>query len=502
MIPLSGFFRILAVGGGATLLSLIVVKSMAFLNSVIAARLLGPYEYGAYSVILNLQNLVTIVACLGIPLSLAKFIAHHRNSSPDIAEKIGSYLMTMLLVSSAVVSGLYLIFAHTIAVTIYGDEGLTVPIQLSSLIVLLSSVNLGLTSSVQGCKEITKLARVNAAVAIAAQPIALVMIMGYGLEGAILALAVSTSVSVGLLLSVLRKTLPIHLAFRGHRRGKDERSITYSFTIPSFLSSLMIVPAFWFGRTILAVHADFDSVGSFQVAESLSQFMLLIPAAVSAPLLPLVSEMHAENSSKVGESSRSLLAIVMFFVIPLAILALPALETVIRILYGGEYSEATSLATLMFVSSALAAVSTVMSTVVIGTGRMWAAFGMNAVWTSCFFASTIALVPLNDAEGLAAAYLLSHLVYLVVLMAYFGRVYGVRIGLLPLPVIVLLSYTAFYYIFLSGQDSMTFATLSVAIAVTTAAATGALVLESREREMIRKVIRYSHLRRRGPRRQH
>ena len=496
VIELSGFFKTVALGGATTLLSLVIVKSMAFVNSIIAARLLGPSDYGAYSVIFNLQSLATVVACFGIPLTLARYIAKHRGTDQETASMIGSYLTSLLVASSVVTASLYLVLAESIAVSVYGDRDLVLPMQLSSLLVLASSINLGMTSSVQGCKRIVELARTNAVVAITAQPISFIMILTYGLSGAFVALAISTSISVVLLVRVLTRVLPIHLSFHGHRRDANDRPILFSFIIPSFLSSLMIVPAYWYGRTILAIESDFDSVGIFQVAESLSQLMLLIPAAIGVPLLPLVSEMHARDAPSVGKSSRSLLSMVLLLVVPLAILAMPTLEWVITNLYGLEYRSAADTAVLMFASSTIVATSTVISTVMIGTGRMWSALGMNAIWASCFFVSAFILVPAYGSEGLGATYLLAHLAYVILLLEYFSHAYGTGTRAAWLPLTILLGYTLAFVLTVSSQGMLVSVMSSLVACVVAVAVTSKYVLSQSERRLVaaalRKGLRHIH----------
>src|SRR5512136_2455714 len=104
---LDGFLRKILVGGGATLLSLVVVKVMAIVNSVIAARLLQPADFGALSVIVNLQNLVVIIACFGIPLAVTKNVAQWRAKDQSYASAVASALLVMLLVSAAVTAIAY-----------------------------------------------------------------------------------------------------------------------------------------------------------------------------------------------------------------------------------------------------------------------------------------------------------------------------------------------------------------------------------------------------------
>lgn len=490
MILLRSFLKKVAIGGSITLASLITVKAMALLNSVIAARLLGPSDYGAFSVIANLQNFAVIIACTGVPLALAKYISQWRGVDESVARDIASALMRVLVISALVAGLVYFMIAEWIAVDVYDDANLTWPIRLSSLFVVASSLNVAFTSVAQGCLRISGLAKANAFVAIIAQPLTLTLILFFGLFGAILAQVCATAVSVLLLWSISSSTLRFSLVGFRRKAASFGNGIALSFALPAFLSSLLLVPAYWFGRTVLALNWGFDSVGEFQVAESLSQLMLVIPAAVSIPLLPLISEMHSREPHMVGSSSSSLLRASLFVVIPAVILSLPLLNFFIGLLYGTDYENASETTALMFASSTFVALSTVMSTVVIGMGRMWAGFAMNCVWAAFFFTLVLLIVPLQNSEGLATTYLVSYAAYFTILLAYFRRKLGMRLGWLPLPVSLFIMYLIAHVTVLSSQSIIIGITSACAAALAALIVTYRLVMTPEERAMIPSILRW------------
>lgn len=478
----------MAIGGTITLVSLITMKAMALLNSVIAARMLGPSDYGIFSVIVNLQNFAVIMACTGIPLALAKYISQWRSIDESVARDIGSALMRVLVFSALAAGMVYFVLAEPIAVGVYGDHDLIWPIRLSSVFVIASSVNVAFTSVAQGCLRISSLAKVNAFVAVIAQPLTLAFILLFGLLGAILAQVCATSVSVLLLWSIARRVLKLSFVRTRKKLIPSNPGMMLSFTLPAFLSSLLLVPAYWFGRTVLAVHWGFDSVGEFQVAESLSQLMLIIPSAVSVPLLPLVSEMHAKESEKVGGTSSSLLRMMMLVAVPVGIMAFPLIRFALSILYGTDYENASTTTALMFGSSTFVALSAVMSIVVIGVGRMWDGLAMNSIWAAFFFMLALWIVPLESSTGLATTYLISYAVYLFILLAYFNRRFEMQIGWLPLPIAIFISYLAIHVTALSSQGFLTNFVLAVTAASASAALTYRYVMQPEEREMVSSVL--------------
>lgn len=425
---MDGFLRKLIAGSGITLISLLFVKTMAIVNSVICARLLTPADYGAFSIIVNLQNLAVIVACFGIPLALIKHISHYERSQRDLARALGSALMLMLVVSSVLTAIGYFVLSYTIAADIYDDTGLVSVLRLSSLIVFVSSVNLGLSALLQGCQKITGLATVNVIVAAVAQPVAFASIGVLGLDGAILSLVISNLLSVALLGYLTMKAFPISIKSAKAVLGEKERIRSLvAFTVPAFASGIVIVVAGWIGRTMLALEWDFTSVGHFQIADSLSQTVLVFSAAMSIPLLPMISELHSKDPSKAARDSAGLLSITVFLAIPLSFLILPLIPPVISVLYGADYQLAHVVTVIMFCAATYKLMSTVISNVILGMGRVWDALLLNLTWLGGFLVLMYVMVGENGSNGLAAAFTISFAGQHLLLLAYFWREFRIPV---------------------------------------------------------------------------
>ena len=484
---MDGFLKKILVGGGATLLSLLVVKVMAIVNSVIAARLLQPSDFGALSVIVNLQNLVVIVACFGIPLAVTKHVSQWRAKDQSYASSVGSALLVMLLGSAIVTAVAYLLLSRTIAVGIYADPSLLDALRLSAVFVFIASVNLGMSSLLQGSQRIKTLAKINASIAILAQPIAYASITLAGLNGAIVAMSIASAVSVALLLFSIRGIINLSMTGAKSIFGKKHAlRPLLDFTIPSFLASMIVVPAYWIGRTELAVNFNLESVGLFQIAESLSQLVLLVPSAITVPLLPLISEQ--QDMSAVGKSSGSLLRLAVFLGLPFSLLVLPFLRGVISILYGTPYEAANDAAILMFASSTFIALGSVISSTIIGVGRMWVALGLNAVWLGAFLGAVFTLVPASGTEGLAGSYAIAYSIYLFSLIWYFhSRFNANTLRLVP----VIAAYIPAMIIFLLEISSLEFVlrlAYGLGMAASFCVIGYAFVLEKQERDYFHKAL--------------
>jgi len=486
---LNSLTRRLLVGGGVSLFSILIMKAMAFVNFVIAARLLTPDDYGVLSIVLNLQNFAIVVASFGMPIVITKKISQWLSKDAGTAQAVGSALLLISVVSSLITGFSYLLLSGMIAGDLYGNPALVTVFRLSALFVIIAAANIVLAAFMQGCQLIVPLAKINALVAVIWQPISFLAISVIGLEGAIIAMILSNSLSVVLLLWTSSKVLPVSLSrAREYLRDRAEVRSVLIFTLPVFVTTVMISPAYWIGRTVLALQWDFYAVGQFQIAESLAQILLALSLAMSIPLLPLVSEQHALDPSRLGGITNRLLKLAVYIVMPLSVIALPFLGYIISFLYGPEYENAQSPAILMFAAYSFIAAGTVISTVMFGIGRVWDALGINLAWMVVFLFLVYLVVPDHGGYGLASAYAVSYGIYIVLLLAYFSRSFGVSVVAVGSFLLAFGAYIVTYELVLSGEEFLWRLSLASISAVLFVVLGYRLLLGPDERRTVKSVL--------------
>ena len=450
---MDSILRKVIVGGGVTLLAVGIAKAMVFVSYVIAARILDPDEYGALSIVIYLQNFAVVIGCFGVPITITKKISQWMAKDVSMAQVVGSALLFLLLFSSAITSVGYLLLSETIAVDLYADPQLVRVLQLSSLFVVIACLNTTLSAFVQGCQKITALAKISAVTAILWQPIAVVTILTFGLEGAVLAMIIYNAMGASMLFYVARKSLPISFAKAGEFLGdRAKRKDLLLFTIPAFLMTVMISPAYWVGRTWLGLSWDFAEVGNFQIADSISQILLIVPFAISVPLLPAVSERYALDPKSIGGTSGTLLRLIAFVLVLLTIVAIPLMRTGIVWVFGEDYEGAYAATILMFAAATYISAGSVMSNVIFGMGRMWDALALNLVWLAVFLALMSYTVPDYGSEGLAATYAVSYSLYVSLIFVYIRMKLGVSIARVTIFAAAFMAYVFVYDLYLLEED--------------------------------------------------
>jgi len=465
------------------------MKAMAFINFVIAARLLSPDDYGVLSIVFNLQNFAIVIASFGMPIVVTKRISQWLKKDAGTAQAVGSALVLISIVSSLITGISYLLLSGMIAGDLYGDPSLVTVFRLSALFVIIAALNIVLGAYMQGCQLITSLAKINAAVAVIWQPISFLAISAMGLDGAIIAMIISNTLSVALLAWTSSKVLRISFSrAREYLRDRAEVRSVLMFTLPVFITTVMISPAYWIGRTVLVLEWDFSVVGEFQIAESLAQVLLALSLAMSIPLLPLISEQNAVNPSGLAGMTNKLLKLAVFTILPLSVIALPFLGRIITFLYGSEYGDAESPAVLMFAAYSFIAAGTVISTVMFGIGRVWDVLGLNLAWMVAFLSLIYVVVPENGGYGLASAYAVSYGIYMALLLAYFSRVFKVNVVAVGSFLLAFVACIALYELALPEDEFLLRLSLSLTSAALFVVLGYRLLLGPDERRTVKSVL--------------
>jgi antigen flippase len=386
---------------------------------IILARYLGPKEYGVYTLVLSLINIVVGVSPLGQNTALQKFLPQYSVKDPARGGAIMANTVTLV---SGVLAGLctaFFLASRWIASAIYHDASLARVFQFSALVVLsLSLFNLAssVTAGLQDFRSYSRAMIVSSAAFLGFSWLGVWLL---GLYGALLGELLASLLGLILLAtrarSLTRQRFPG--AFRPQFSGGILKEI-FSFALPALLAGLLVPPAYWWANTLLARHAGFEQVGLFGVAFAIYQLILLVPSTVSTPAVSFMSESHTmgreQFSTLVGTNVRLIWALTL----PLAVSFTLFSPVIVRAVFGWSYQGAAPLASIMSYVALVVAVGGVIGNAAAGAGRMWHAFGINGLWLVAFVVAAALVIPRWGALGLATAFLLSYLFLGGVFWAY------------------------------------------------------------------------------------
>ncbi|MEM2768809.1 MAG: oligosaccharide flippase family protein [candidate division WOR-3 bacterium] len=362
--------------------SLIIVRVITALNGIFLARILLSEKFGIYSLINQLILLLSFFASFGLPTIITKFIAQAKNDK-ELLNKIYSTAQILIVFFSLIIIIIYFSLSNFLAEKIYKKPILTEYFQLANLLLLFLTLNNFFIGVLQGLKEIKSISLINICYNLLSFPLILILAKRYEIKGALLALILANFLGVLLFFIKIKNFFLLKPNF-DIRRAKEIISLGF----PTFLSGLVMVPAFWLVNTKLAVAKSFSEVAYFNITNTFFQFLLFIPIAIGMPLTPTIAE-EIHNFEKIKILLNKIIQYANFFLLIILIPIFIFSSKIIILIFGKDYLPAIK--PFLFVVGAIipANIGYIFGYYLVGTGKMWLATLFNTIWFILFVGSAI-----------------------------------------------------------------------------------------------------------------
>lgn len=399
----------LAKGAVYSYASMVLLKVLLLLNSVIIARWLGPENLGIYSVFSQIQNFILAFGLFGMPLAVSRFVAEYEKKDRPALQEILSSMLLFSLAAAVIVSSALLAFSETVALRVYGEPRLIPLIRLGSAIVFLSLMNNVLKALLQGFQKIVLMARMNVAIGIASALLTLLLVVRFTITGVVLRDAAVAALTLGALLYSLAKFFSVSGLTLRPRFNAAVLYKVLAFAAPLFLASVAMFGADLFIRSHLALKCGFERAGFFSISDNFFQMVYFIPQAIALPFLPIITGMHqAEPENLPGNAARVIKltgALTLPAATALCLLSGPA----VGLLYGELYSGSLTVVFLLVFSAAVLAPAYIAGQVLMGAGCGVPLLGLSLLQAGVNVSSAYLLINEYGLNGLGAATLISAL---------------------------------------------------------------------------------------------
>ena len=325
--------------GAIMLVGVAAVNGGNYLFHLIAARDLGPSNYGDLVALLTLAALVSLpLAALQVVVSryVARFTA--LGDAPH-ANRLNRRVVAGTIVFSVV--AVILISALTPLIQQWLSIASGPAVIVTSLLILPSALTPVVWGIAQGLQRFTLLA-LSMTVGTVARIAALVAFIVVGLS----TWSAVTATLVGMTVSMVVPFVPLRGWFRRPaspaRSGEDGVENLLRATAPAAVALLAFTSLTQ--ADVLAANAAFGDTtsGIYSAASLIGRVILYLPAAVVAVLLPKVAARAASNRSTVDILGSSLLATFAFCALSTLVYAVIP-RTIVNIAFGPKYEAAQSL---------------------------------------------------------------------------------------------------------------------------------------------------------------
>jgi len=411
-----GFF--LLTGNALSLLTLAI-------GSIIIARLLGPENYGLFSLSLVVPSILAGLIDLGVNPALTRFSAKLRSEGKNqLAVSMLRSGFLFKLATGIAMSGMCFIFSDAFAAYILNRPGMGFLIKLASLLIVFQIVFTTLNSAFIGLDKTEGSALIMNAQSIVKTTLGpLLVVLGFGVLGAI----------AGHVTSYMIAGLAGSLILSRHYRGLGKPSndsfsnnlkTMLRYGLPLYLSALLALILSQYQTIILAFFVSNVEIGNFTIATNLSSMInvLIFPLAV---LFPAFSKVNP-NGEEIGRAFKLSVRYVALLVVPATVVVAILSKDLVYLVYGFSYELAPlflSLYVLVFLFAGLG--SMVLIHLFNGIGGTRVVLYWNIVNLLVFVPLAPVLIMLFRVPGLILAFLASTLLSL----AYGLYVATKRIGI-------------------------------------------------------------------------
>ena len=280
----------LARGGGANLLGTAFNQAFRFAITFLLARFLGREDAGLYYQAFAFLAFFGLVSSAGFLVSLTRFVAVHRAEKDYGALRGTVHLGLSVSTGLAVVLGVSLYLSSPwLATTIFDEPRLLTSLRIISIALIPTVFTDAALAATRGFKTMRPYALIN----LFFEPgfrVTLTIVflwLGWGLQGAVLALLITNTVAAILAGNMLRD-----LMGRIKAAPHFEPRKLFSFSVKGWVSSLADNANLWGDIFLLGVLTTASDVGVYVITTRLTLLATLAVGPLSTSVAPRIADLY------------------------------------------------------------------------------------------------------------------------------------------------------------------------------------------------------------------
>ncbi|MAM10173.1 MAG: hypothetical protein CML23_06860 [Rhizobiaceae bacterium] len=304
-------FREVAIGAASAFLLRGAGAGLAFLLNVVIARLLGAHGAGLYFMSLSTVIILSVVARMGVDVSSLRHISRAMVNQ-RWSEIVGYQRWSMWLVtsSSSVLAITVAVAAPLIAVHVFGEPELAVPLAIMSLATVSFSLLTLISENLKAAKRLKPAMLVSSVLyPFAALILIWPMTRQFGVSGANITYVVSTALVAAFGIITWNRTPE----FSGVTPLRPDLRQLFKTAMPIWALTFVqqaIIP--WAPLQILGMLGTPSDVGVFGAATRVSMLILFFLVAMDSAIIPKFAEFierdDMESLQRVGQNATTMTA--------------------------------------------------------------------------------------------------------------------------------------------------------------------------------------------------
>lgn len=405
-LPANSLRRRFAKGAFWSVAAAVASQGMRFLAFVIVARILGKTGFGELGMIQHTVSMFGVFAGLGLGLTATKHVAEFRSADPARAGRIVALSSVVALISGGLV-GIAVFFASPyLAQHIINAPHLKMELWIGCGLLFFNTLIGAQVGCLAGFEAFKTIARVGLFYGLLNLLLVVLGVHFWGLSGAITGMVCAMTGSCAAHHFALRKEAKKAGIAISYRDIRSEMPVLWGFSLPAFLSNVMVGPVVWGANALLSNEVDgYAKLGIFSAATQVQMALNLAGSRVGASLLPILASREAKKSVKFNRAN-----ILISWLIGVTV-AVPLIcfSEILGLVFGSQYAGVTARRTFVLVMfyACIMLYKQGLARVLVANSLLWWSCLSNGMWAVVLLGSAWLLKGFG-AVGLAGAFMIAY----------------------------------------------------------------------------------------------
>lgn len=378
-----------AKGASWILLGAVISRMLGLLSSILVARILGQTVFGELGIIQSTVGMLGTFAGFGLSITALKYVAELKIKDPERAGRIIYLSQLFSIITGAAMSLGLVASASFLAENALASPDLSIYLQISAMILFFNALMDTRFGSLAGFEAFKTITKINVMTGILTFPLMLGGAYLSGLWGATWALVASSAIGFLFSYRALVQKTRINGVQVSRSGSISELPLLWKFSLPAFLSSILVMPVNWACHAMLVNQADgYKEMGAYNAANQWFNALLFLPGILAQVMLPIMSEKigndEASSSNVILKYSVKLNILVVWPIVVLGGVSSP----IIMGLYGESFADYWPTLIAILITAGILSIQLPVGQTITASGKMWAVMVINIAWASTFLIFT------------------------------------------------------------------------------------------------------------------
>ena len=230
-------------------------------------------------------------AGLGLGLTASKFIAENLKTDKEKAGRIIGLTMLFGIMAGVLVGSGVLMASPIISESMLHNSDFTDDMRLASIMLFFSSLNGAQIGVLQGLQSYKVIAKINIWQALCSAPILIVATYFGGMHASVLGFTFYNVIICVFSHFALRRETRKNNVVVNYKDAFKEKSLIWTYSLPAFLSGLIITPMKWVSEvTLINTPEGSRQLGIFMAAQALGSMFLMFTSMLNAPFITTMAK--------------------------------------------------------------------------------------------------------------------------------------------------------------------------------------------------------------------